>query len=141
MSTFFTVAMDGTETPLHLENLYAGYQPSALWLVGGAPVLKKMPVKDIRDSLAPKMCINNSASIIRPDFWVGYDPAFKFLSWIFKSPSVLKFQPARRYTDRVPLTRSVKTCECPGTVFYDNAAKLGFHELLDPGRQTIASWS
>lgn len=140
-SLFFRLDTDRRAIPAPLENLFAGPQPSACWLIGGGPSLDELPCDEIARSPIPKMAINLAGTKkLRPDFWTAYDPTVRFQRSIYLDPGVLKFVHRRRAMDLVPET-TFKVCECPGVVFFDRDPQRSFSNLLSPGALGIIDWA
>lgn len=140
-SLFYRLNTDQQATPVALEDLYAGPQPSACWLIGGGPSLKELPCDAIAVSPLPKMGINLAgAGKLRPTFWTSYDPTVRFHRSVYLDPGVMKFVQRRRAMDLVPET-TFKVCECPATFFFDRAGGRGFQDFLSPKSAGIIDWA
>jgi hypothetical protein len=138
---FFRLDTDRRATAVHIENLFAGPQRSACWLIGGGPSLDELPCDDIARSPIPKLCVNLAGTKkLRPDFWTAYDPTVRFHRSIYLDPGVLKFVHRRRAMDLVPES-TFKVCDCPGVVFFDRDPSRSFANLLSPGATGIIDWS
>jgi len=138
---FFRLDTDGRQSPVTIEHLFAGPQPSACWLIGGGPSLDELPCEDIARSPIPKMCVNLAGTHkLRPNFWTAYDPTVRFHRSIYLDPGILKFVHRRRAMDLVPET-TFKVCDCPGVVFFDRNPHRDFSTLLSPDAAGIVDWS
>lgn len=132
---------DKTETPVPIENLYAGPQPSACWLIGGGPSLSNLPCDEIAAGPVPKMAVNLAGTrLIRPTFWTSYDPTARFHRSIYLDAGIQKFVHTRRAMDLVPGT-SFKVCECPSTLFFPRDRERGFADFLSPNHAGIVDWN
>ena len=140
-NVFFRLHTDKTEQAMPLEEMCAGPNASACWLIGGGPSLSRLPWDAINSSPIPKMCINLSGSrLVRPNYWTSYDPSVRFHRSIYLDPSIMKFVHRRRAMDLVPET-SFKVCECPNTYFFERDADRKFSDLLSPNHQGIVDWA
>ena len=128
-SLFARLETDGNETAMRLEDLYAGPQPSACWLIGGGPSLSMLPTRRIAASALPKMSINLAGiRLLRPNFWTSYDPTARFHRSIYLDPGITKFVHRRRAMEIVP-NSTFKVCECPNVLVFDRQ-KRGYSEFV-----------
>jgi len=141
MSIFFRIHTDHSRTPISIEDQFAGPKPSACWLVGGGPSLKKLPIEEIAKSPIPKMCVNLAGTnLFRPQFWTSYDPSIRFHRSIYLDPGVMKFAHVRRAMDLVPET-TFKVCDCPNMLFFERDRKRGFADFLSRKHTNIVDWA
>ena len=135
---FFRASTDGTATDATaaLENLYAGNDPTACWLVGSGPSILGAPVEQIAASPVVKIGVNFSgrgpdgtAPRITPDIWTSFDPTSRFHRSIFLNPRITKFLKADKQKDLIPGT-TFKACDCPATYFFRSETR-GYGDFLD----------
>ncbi len=139
-SLFARLETDGNETAMRLEDLYAGPQPSACWLIGGGPSLSMLPTRRIAASALPKMSINLAGiRLLRPNFWTSYDPTARFHRSIYLDPGITKFVHRRRAMEIVP-NSTFKVCECPNVLVFDRQ-KRGYSEFVSPLATGILDWA
>ncbi|WP_166830558.1 hypothetical protein [Thalassoroseus pseudoceratinae] len=139
-AVFSRLQTDGSEVAISINNLYAGPQPSACWLIGGGPSLSMLPIAEIAASPLPKMTINLAGTrLIRPTFWTSYDPTARFHRSVYLDPSITKFVHRRRAMEIVP-DSTFKVCECPNVIAFDRQ-KRGYREFVSPSATGILDWS
>jgi len=137
---FYRRSTDGMETPVGLENQYAGPVATACWIVGGGPSLTAAVADQIQQSPAPKFAMNLAGSgLLRPQFWTSYDPTCRFHRSIYLDPSITKFVHQGRGMDLVPGT-GFKVCDCPSLFLIDRDKTRGFHNFPGQGTSPITDW-
>ncbi len=126
----------------HLANMFAAPFPTPIWIVGGGPSLQQLDVDAIRNSPAPKFCINLSGRskdgrppLIRPDFWTAYDSTARFHRSIYMDPRIMKFVCRSRRMDLVP-EGTEKVCQAPNVHFFDREYR-GYANFLDPNSDAL----
>lgn len=141
---FFRSSTDGAtqDATAALENLYAGTEPTACWLVGSGPSLLDADIDAIAGSPAPKIGVNFSGRgpdgtppLLTPDIWTSYDPTARFHRSIFLNPRIMKFLKSDKDKNLVPGT-NFKACDCPATYFFHNECR-GYSDFLRPGSNAI----
>ncbi len=94
---------------MDLDNVFSG----ACFLLGGSPCL--MDSKDkIANQPIIKMAMNNAATIVRPDLWVGADISKNYSTSVLVDPGVMKFTYISRRDNQV---NGRKWKEMPNTYF------------------------
>lgn len=137
---FFRCATDGTQQQIPLENLYAGPDTTACWIIGGGPSLSRLAIDKMVSSPAPRFTINLAGSgLFRPHLWTSYDPTSRFHRSIYLDPSVTKFVHEGRAMDLVPET-TFKVCDCPSLYLIDRETQRGFHDFPGQGVAAITDW-
>lgn len=140
-TTFFRCTTDKQKRNVLLQDSFAGPAGSSCWLIGGGPSLKRADIELLKQSPAPKMCINLAGTgLIRPTFWTSYDPTQRFMRSVYLDAGIMKFVHRRRATDIVPET-TYKVSDCPNLYFFDGDNQRGFHDFLSPNHQTIVDWN
>lgn len=71
---------------IDLDNIFSG----SCFLLGGSPCLAEMKNKIAYQPVA-KMAMNNTATIVRPDLWVGADISKNYSTSILADPALMKF--------------------------------------------------
>jgi len=139
MAVFFRMHTDRTRQPVDLRDVFASPGGAAAFLVGGAPALAEMPLRDVEESRVPLLAMNNAVTFLRPNFWNAVDLAGRFVASVYRDPTVTKFMPASRFDNLVPGTDR-KVCEMPGMLFYELDPKVGYRDFLKPNDR-IAWWN
>ncbi len=134
---FYRLFTDHSRQALPLENLYAGPQRTACWIIGGGPSLARLPISKIVASPIPKFAINLAgAGLLRPTFWTSYDPTARFQRSIYLDPSIQKFVHTCRAMDLIPET-TFKVCEAPNLVCLDRMRGRGFFDFPTAPAHTV----
>lgn len=140
-SRFFRLHTDHSRQPAALENMWAGPQPSACWLIGGGPSLAELPCQRVAAAPIPRMGINLAGTrLLRPHFWTSYDPTVRFHKSVYLDPGIMKFVHRRRAMDLVPET-NFKVCECPNLYCFDRDGSPGFADMVSSSRTGILDWA
>lgn len=101
-NAFYRVNADGERTYIELENLYCGYEPRAVFIIGNGPTIKEAPVEAINNSPIPVFGLNfatENTTGIRLDFWSAYDCLERYETETILNPRVIKFLPKWRETN------------------------------------------
>lgn len=111
-----------------LENIYSG---DSIFLLGGHPSLVEEDLSQFQRPGVVTMAMNNTATIVKPTFWICADPPTCYSKSIIKDPSVVKF--ARlNYTNTLIDGKMWK--DYSNTYFYGSSDKVKHDELLHINR-------
>lgn len=118
---------DASGRPVDLINRYYG---DSAFLICSGPSLNTLDLSLLEKPGIIKMGVNNSPSIVRPDFWTHVDSPDRFLKSIWFDPKITKFVPSTHKekplwdnTTKKPLESKPKNCS--NTFFYK--MKSGFN--------------
>jgi hypothetical protein len=104
----------------------------SIFLLGGHPSLKDENLDLFKKYGITTMAMNNTATIVKPDYWVCADPPNCYSKSLEKDPSITKF--ARlNYTNNLIEGKMWK--DYPSTYFYGSTDHIKFHDFLDDHRQ------
>ena len=81
---------DKDQNGISWENRYKG---GKVFLVCGGPSLNDLDLSLMDNRGVMSMCINNSWSLVKPDFWIGFDSPGRFYDGGWMDPSIIKFVP------------------------------------------------
>lgn len=114
-----------TDCTATLQNMYAGVEPTACFVIGSAPNVPVELIDAVIESPLMKLACNLSGRdktgkwFIKPNVWTAYDPSARFPRSIYTDPSIMKFVNRHRILDLVS-DGDEKMCEMPNTFFYTN---------------------
>jgi hypothetical protein len=114
------------------------YEGESLFLLGGSPTLKDLPLELLRQNGIVTLGMNNVPCTFKPTLWVCADKPQCFSPHIYASPEITKFTMISRRGIEVPGTGR-RIMEYPSMLFYGATDKYNFRNFLDPGRD-LAWW-
>lgn len=115
-------------------DIYNMYEGQSIFLLGGHPSLKDENLDLFKLPGITTMAMNNTATIVRPDFWVCADKPECYSKSIIKDPSIIKFARLNYTND---LIDGVMWKDYPATLFYGSNNKIKHHELFEPHIQYV----
>jgi len=133
---FVRLHTDRTRQPVDLQDVFASPGGAAAFLVGGSPALADAPLRNVEASRVPILAMNNAVTLVRPNFWNAVDLAGRFVTSVYRDPTVIKFMPVSRFDNLVPGTDR-KVCEMPGMLFYELDPTVGYRDFLAPSRRIV----
>jgi hypothetical protein len=122
--------MAGTKRLAHLDDLYKG---SSVFLFGGAPTIKGLPLGRLAERGVLSAAMNNTAVHFRPQLWFSGDNPKCYSMSIFRDPAILKFAPVWHMTAQVA---GIDYSLYPSMVFYVPDAGIPLAEMLKPNKHT-----
>jgi hypothetical protein len=109
--------------PIFLEGMWKN---QALFLVCSGPSAASLPLKVLEERGFAVMCVNNSWSMVRPQFWCSVDPPVNFLEVGWRDPAILKIVPRSHIRSRLSTKKNgmiiwsgSAVSQMPNVVFYD----------------------
>ncbi len=133
---FYRYTQAGARIPVDLDGLYQG---ESLFLLGGSPTLKDLPLDLLKQDGVITMGMNNVPSVFKPNLWVCADKPLCFSPHIHAAPEITKFTMISRRDLKVPGTDR-KLRQFPNYFFFGATEKhFTFKNFLDPMRD-LAWW-
>jgi hypothetical protein len=134
---FYRYTKAGARIPVDLEGMFDG---ETLFLLGGSPSLRNLPLELLRKPGVITLGMNNVPCFFpRPTLWICADKPLCFSSHIFTSPEIMKFTMISRRGLEVPDTGGRLIMDCPNMLFYGAHENFNFENFLDPSRD-MAWW-
>jgi hypothetical protein len=131
---FYRFTQAGARIPVDLEGLY---QDETLFLLGGSPTLKDLPLELLTKSGVITMGMNNVPCVFRPRLWLCADKPQCFSPHIYTDPGITKFNMISRRELVVPGTDK-KVRQCPAMYFFGaTESAFNFQNFLDPARDLV----
>lgn len=130
---FYRFTKGGARVPVDLDGFYEG---GSLFLVGGNPALKNMPLDLLRQDGVVTMGMNNVPCVFRPNLWISADKPQCFSPHIYASPEILKFTMISRRDEEVPGGVGLLR-RCPSTFFFGTSESFTVRNFLDPNRDLV----
>jgi len=118
--------------PADLDNLYSG----SCFIAGGNPCLLNKDLSILRQSGIMVMSINNTASVVPSDIWIGGDKSGCYSNKILRDPKIMKFAVISR---KDCLVDSVEWKYLPNTYFFGTTNKFNTKNFLSSNRD-LAWW-
>lgn len=125
----------GDLVPVDLNGLFQG---ESLFVLGGNPVLKDLPVDLLTQPGITTLALNNACCVVRPNLWLGVDHPECFVPQAYTDPGVVKFTGVSRSGARVPGTGQ-KVRDCPGFFFFGVSEDFTYQTFLDD-REDFVWW-
>lgn len=101
---FYRFTQDGRRKVADFKDAFGG----SVFLCGGHPSLLDEPLEKFQEPGIMSMAMNNTATIFKPNLWIGADKAQCYSHSILKDPSIMKFGRLMYrddIIDEAPLTR------------------------------------
>lgn len=118
---FYRYTQAGARIAVDLQDFYAG---QTLFLVGGSPILTKLPLYLLRREGVVTLGLNNvPLTQSGLNMWVGSDKPECFSPHILLSPEIMKFSMISRRELLVPGT-DVKLRQAPNMLFFSSKEKV-----------------
>jgi len=131
---FYRFTQAGGRIPVDLEGLY---QNETLFLLGGSPKLKDMPLDLLRQPGVVTLGMNNVPCVFKPNLWICADKPQCFSPHIYLSPEIMKFNMISRRELVIPGTE-LKIRPAPSMFFFGaQASHFTFANFLDPHRDLV----
>lgn len=112
---FYRFTPSGARISIDLDDLFFG---SSLFLLGGGPSLKDMPLELLKHPSIITLAMNNVPCVFNhPTMWVCADKPPCFSQHIYASPTIMKFTMISRRSEMVGITGK-KVFEFPNMFFY-----------------------
>lgn len=86
---------DGSSRIIDLRDLYLG---ESLFIIAGSPAARKEQLTELYKPGIVTLAINNAATMVRPNFWVGGDRPECYSPSILTDVSITKFAPFGKHT-------------------------------------------
>jgi hypothetical protein len=132
---FYRYTKAGARIPVDLDGMYDG---ETLFLLGGSPRLRELPLDLLRQPGVVTLGMNNVPCFFpRPNLWVCADKPLCFSPHIFTSPEITKFTMISRRGLEVPETGGRRIMDCPNVLFFGAHDKFTFKNFLDPNRDLV----
>ncbi len=131
---FYRFTQSGARIAIDLDGLYVG---ETLFLLGGSPILKEMPLDLLRQEGIVTMAVNNVPCVFpSPNIWVCADKPPCFSQHIFASPEIMKFTSISR-RELVVGDTGKRVRQFPSMFFFGLDDKYTERTLLNPGRDIV----
>lgn len=132
---FYRYTKAAARIPTDLDGMYDG---ETLFLLGGSPKLRELPLELLRKPGVCTLAMNNVPCFFpRPTLWVCADKPLCFSPHIFTSPEIAKFAMISRRGLEVPDTGGKRIMDCPNVFFFGAHAKFTYKNFLDPSRDLV----
>lgn len=130
---FFRYSHAGLRTPVDLDGLFQG---ETLFLLGGSPKLKELPLERLREPGIVTLGMNNVPCVFKPNLWVSADKPHCFSPHIYAAPEIMKFQIISRRDVVIPgLGKPVR--QCPNMYFFGATERFSYANFLQPHRDLV----
>lgn len=130
---FYRYTRSGARIPIDLEGSYEG---ESLFLLGGSPKLKELPLDLLRQSGIVTLGMNNVPCVFKTTLWLSADKPHCFSPQIYASPEILKFNMISRRDVLIPgLGKKVR--ECANMLFFGATDKFTYRNFLEPHRDLV----
>jgi hypothetical protein len=114
------------------------YDGETLFLLGGSPKLRELPLDLLRKPGVITLGMNNVPCFFpSPKLWVCADKPLCFSPHIWTSPEITKFTMISRRGLEVPDTGGKRIMDCPNVLFFGAHEKFTFKNFLDPNRDIV----
>jgi hypothetical protein len=134
---FYRYTRAAARIPVDLDGMYEG---ETLFLLGGSPKLRELPLELLRKPGVITLAMNNVPCFFpSPSMWVCADKPLCFSPHIFTSPEIMKFTMISRRGLEVPGTGGLRIMDCPNMLFFGAHERFTFKNFLDPSRD-LAWW-
>lgn len=132
---FYRYTKAACRIPVDLDGTYDG---ETLFLLGGSPSLRNMPLDLLRKPGIVTLGMNNVPCFFeRPNLWVCADKPLCFSPHIFTSPEITKFTMISRRGLEVPDTGGRRIMDCPNVYFFGASENFTYQNFLDPARDLV----
>lgn len=132
---FYRYTKAAARIPVDLEGMYDG---ETLFLMGGSPKLRELPLDLLRQAGVITLGMNNLPCFFpKPNLWVCADKPLCFSPHIFTSPEITKFTMISRRGLEVPDTGGKRIMDCPNVFFFGAHERFTYKNFLDPGRDLV----
>ena len=132
---FYKILNNGTTKVVDLKDMYLG---ESLFLIGGSPLIHEENIKRLQEPGIFTMAMNNAATIVHPNFWVGGDRPECYSPDILTDVSILKFAVGGKQTFDC---YGIPWHERPSTLFM-RCGNEGFtHDNLFSHHDKIVWWN
>jgi hypothetical protein len=123
--------------PVDLDGMFDG---ESLFLMGGNPALRELPLDLLRRPGIVTMGMNNLPCFFpRPNLWVCADKPLCFSPHIWTSPEIMKFTMISRRGLEIPDTGGKRILDCPNVFFFGAHGRFTYKNFLSPDRD-LAWW-
>lgn len=130
---FYRYTKSGARIPIDLVGSYEG---EALFLLGGSPTLKQLPLDLLKQPGIVTLGLNNVPVVFKPTLWLSADKPHCFSPQIYASPEIVKFNMISRRDLLIPgLGKRVR--ECANMLFFGATDKFTYRNFLDPHRDLV----
>lgn len=131
---FYRYTKAGARISVDLEGLYEG---ETVFLLGGNPQLKELPLELLRQPGIVTLAMNNAPCVFeRPTLWVTADRPECFSPHIYSCAETQKFAMISRRDIEVPQTGK-KMRDFPSMYFYGANDSVTYENFLAPGRDMV----
>ncbi len=120
----------GTRIPVDLDNMFSG----SCFIAGGHPSLLKENLELLKQPGVVVISINNTASMIPTNLWIGMDKPQCYSSRILLDPKIMKFSVVSR---RDLMVGNKKMKELPNMYFFGTTEKFNVHNFLNEHRDFV----
>ena len=117
----------GCRIPVDLDGMFSG----SCFIAGGAPSLLKENLELLKQPGIPVLSMNNTASRVPTDFWLGLDKPVCYSPRILLNPKIMKFTMISR---RNLAINENKMMDLPNMYFFGAHEKFNIHNFLEPSR-------
>jgi hypothetical protein len=132
---FYRYTKAAARIPADLDGMYDG---ETLFLMGGSPALRELPLDLLRKPGVITLGMNNLPCFFpSPKLWVCADKPLCFSPHIFTSPEITKFTMISRRGLEVPDTGGKRIMDCPNVFFFGAHERFTYKNFLDPGRDLV----
>ena len=116
--------------PIDLDGTFNG----SCFLAGGHSSLANEDVALLNQPGIQTMAMNNTASVVPSDFWIGCDQPMCYSPRILKDPKIMKFAMISR---RNILAHDIDWKFIPNTYFFGTTDKWDIHNFLNSNRDFV----
>lgn len=117
-------------------DLFDIHKNKSVFLLGGHPSLKEENLDHFKRPGIVTMAMNNTATVVRPNYWVCADKPLCYSKSVIQDPGITKFA---RLTYTNHMIDNVMWKDQPLTYFYGLDPKIKHEEVLERHRQ-LAWW-
>ena len=126
----------GVRIPVDLDNMFSG----SCFIAGGHPSLLKENLELLKQPGIPVISINNTASKIPTNIWIGMDKPMCYSSRILLDPKIMKFSVVSRRDLLVPTNNikiGTKMKDLQNMYFFGTNENFNIHNFLNSQRDFV----
>jgi len=131
---FYRYTKGAARMACDLDGLYEGQD---LYLLGGAPILKHLPLDQLRKPGIVTLAVNNVPYVFpKPRLWLALDKPVCFSPHVYMDPSITKFTTISRRDMRV-YEEGPKVWQCPNLFMFGTKTDFTVQDFLRQDRDLV----
>jgi len=131
---FYRYTKSAARVACDLAGLYEGQD---LYLLGGAPILKALPLEQLRRPGIVTLAVNNVPYVFpKPTMWLALDKPVCFSPHVYLDPSIQKFTSIGR-RDQLVGDTGKKVWQCPNLFFFGTKDDFTVGDFLRADRDLV----